>query len=302
MEKRTFMAFGLAIVTWASAFPVIRIALTAYSPSQLAFFRFGVASLVLFCVATGGRFKLPPLRDLVRMTMLGTIGIAIYALALGYGQKQVPAGSASLLISSSPVWMVGIAALIGRERPALGQLAGIAVSFSGVVLIATGRGIGFSSGRHVLAVLVAAIAGAVYTIAQRPFVARYGALKMTIAAIFGGALALAPAAVGLPAAIRAAPASATFGVLFLAIVPSIVGYASWAYASARASAAVAGSALYLVPAVSMVLSNLLLGEVPSAAALAGGALVLAGVAAIHRRARPAPVVQMPVRDVTRTAA
>src|SRR5262249_14942671 len=106
---------------------------------------------------------------------------------------------------------------------------------------------------------------------------------------------------GLPAAIRAAPASATFAVLFLAIVPSIVGYASWAYASARASAAVAGSALYLVPAVCMALSHLLLGRVPSAAVLAGGALVLAGVAAVHRRAR-SRVVQMPVRDVTRRAA
>src|SRR5262249_43047312 len=160
------------------------------SPSQLAFSRFGTASLLLFAMAAAARLKLPPLRDLVRMAMLGTIGIAIYAVALGYGQKQVPAGSASLLISSSPVWMVLISTLIGRERHTLGQLAGVAVSFSGVILIATGRGIGFSSGPHALAVLVAAIAGAVYTIAQRPFVARYGALKMTIAAIFGGALAL----------------------------------------------------------------------------------------------------------------
>jgi hypothetical protein len=69
-----------------------------------------------------------------------------------------------------------------------------------------------------------------------------------------------------------------------AFFPGALGYAGWAYVSARASAAVAGSALYLVPAVSMLLSHLVLGEVPSAAALAGGALVLAGVAAVHRRA------------------
>jgi drug/metabolite transporter (DMT)-like permease len=44
----------------------------------------------------------------------------------------------------------------------------------------------------------------------------------------------------------------------------------------------------------MVLSNLLLGEVPSGRALIGGALVLAGVAVVHRRAavRPAPVVEI----------
>jgi len=308
MDKRTVGAFGFAVVTWASAFPAIRIALAAYSPSQLAFFRFALAGLVLFGIGAAARFRMPPLRDLLRMALLGTIGIAFYAVALGYGQKQVPAGSASLLIASAPVWMVVIAAAIGRERPGYGTLIGIAVSFSGVVAIAAGRGFGFASAPHTLAVLAAAIAGAVYTIAQKSLVSRYGALRFTIAAAWGGALVLLPAAAGLPAAVHAAPASATIAVVYLAIFPGALGYASWSYAAARASAAVAGSALYLIPGVSMVLSNLLLGEVPSGRALIGGALVLAGVAVVHRRAavRPAPVVQIvpapAAEPVARTAA
>ncbi len=99
--------------------------------------------------------------------------------------------------------------------------------------------------------------------------ARYGALRFTIVAVWGGALALLPAAAGLPATVRAAPASATRAVLYLAVVPGALGYAAWAYVIARASSAAAGSALYLIPAVSMVLSHLLLGEVPSGLALAG---------------------------------
>jgi drug/metabolite transporter (DMT)-like permease len=308
MERRTLGAFAFAVVAWASAFPAIRIALAAYSPSQLAFFRFAVAGLVLFGIGAVARYRLPPPRDLLRMALLGTIGIAFYAVALGYGQKQVPAGSASLLIASAPVWMVVIAAAIGRERPGYGTLLGIAISFSGVVAIAAGRGFGFASASHTLAVLAAAVAGAVYTIAQKPLVSRYGALRFTIAAACGGALVLAPAAAGLPAAVHAAPASATIAVLYLAIFPGALGYASWSYASSRASAAVAGSALYLVPAVSMVLSNLLLGEVPSGRALIGGALVLAGVAVVHRRAAhpAAPVVKIvpapAAKRVVRTAA
>ena len=290
MDKRSLLAFGLAVLTWASAFPAIRLALEAYSPAQLAFFRFATAGAVLLLIAAAARMPLPPWRDLVRMMAIGTIGVALYAVALNYGETQVPAGSASLLISSSPVWMVIIAGVVARERPALRQIAAIAISFSGVALIASGGGIGISSPRHALAVLLAALAGATYTILQRPLVAKYGAVRTTIAAIVGGALALSPAAAGLPAIVRTAPHPATLAVLFLAIVPSIVGYASWAYASARASAIVAGSALYLIPAVAMALSNLMLGEVPSAVALAGGALVLAGVAAVHRR--PAPVITL----------
>src|SRR5206468_950385 len=134
--------------------------------------------------------------------------------------------SASLLIASAPVWMVVIAAAIGRERPTLRTLLGIAISFSGVALIAAGRGIAFSSGPHTLAVLAAAVAGAVFTIAQRPFVSKYGALPFTIVAVWGGALALSPAAVGLPAAVHAAPLSATLAIVFLAIIPGALGYAS----------------------------------------------------------------------------
>jgi drug/metabolite transporter (DMT)-like permease len=74
------------------------------------------------------------------------------------------------------------------------------------------------------------------------------------------------------------------------VVPGALGYASWSYALGRASATAAASALYLIPAVSMVLSHLVLGEVPSGFALAGGALVLLGVAAVHRRAAKKPAV------------
>jgi drug/metabolite transporter (DMT)-like permease len=221
---------------------------------------------------------------MLRIALLGVLGIAIYAVALGYGQKQVPAGSASLLIASAPVWMVVIAAAIGRERPTARTLLGIGISFSGVVLIAAGRGLGLSFGPHAAAVLAAALATAAYNVAQRPLVARYGALRFTIVAVWGAALALLPAAGGLVGTIRAAPLPATLAIVYLAIFPAALGFAGWAYVSTRASAAAAGSALYLVPAVSMVLSHLVLGEVPSAAALAGGALVLAGVAAVHRRA------------------
>jgi drug/metabolite transporter (DMT)-like permease len=284
MNARTLWMLAFTVLVWASAFPAIRIALTAYSPAQLAFFRFTVAGVFLLGIGAAARLRPPAPRDFLHIALLGVVGMAVYAVALGFGQKQVPAGTASLLIASAPVWMVAIAAAIGRERPTARALVGIGISFSGVALIAAGRGLGLAFGPHALAVLAAAIATATYNVAQRPLVARYGALRFTIVAVWGGALALLPAAGGLLGAVRAAPLPATLAILYLAIFPSALGQTAWAQVSARASATAAGSALYLVPAVSMVLSHLVLGEVPSLTALAGGALILAGVAAVHRRA------------------
>jgi drug/metabolite transporter (DMT)-like permease len=305
MDKRTGSAMAFTVVSWASAFPAIRVALKAYTPAQLGFFRFTVAGLLLLGIGAMMRLRIPAPRDLLRMAALGVLGIALYALGLGYGQKQVPAGSASLLIASSPVWMVLIAAALGRERPSAKALLGIGISFAGVALIAGRSGAGLSFEPHAAAVLGAAIAAAAFSVAQRGLVLRYGALRVTIGAVWGGTLALLPAAGGLLPAMQHAPLSATLSVLYLAVVPGALGYAAWAYVSARASAAAAGSALYFVPAVSMLLSHLLLGEVPSAIAIAGGALVLAGVAVVHRRAgssRVAAATPQPVAAAVQRAA
>jgi drug/metabolite transporter (DMT)-like permease len=48
---------------------------------------------------------------------------------------------------------------------------------------------------------------------------------------------------------------------------------------------VAGSFLYLVPAVVVVLAWALLGELPTAPSLAGGGLVVAGVVIVQRLKR-----------------
>src|SRR5882724_11098608 len=102
MYPRTLWSLAFAVLAWASAFPAIRIALTAYSPAQLAFFRFVVAGVVLLAIGAAARLRPPALRDLLRIGLLGVLGISVYAVALGYGQKQIPAGSASLLIASAP--------------------------------------------------------------------------------------------------------------------------------------------------------------------------------------------------------
>src|SRR5262245_58989207 len=129
-------ALGAAVLTWASSFPLIRMALESYSPAQLAFLRYSIVSAVLFAYTRVTRAALPPLRDTIRLALLGVLGMAVYALLLMHGQREVPAGEASLIISSSPVWMVLLAALFAGERPSLAGTLSVAVSFAGTAVIA----------------------------------------------------------------------------------------------------------------------------------------------------------------------
>jgi len=300
MSRRSFAfspraALAMCVVTWASAFPAIRIALEGFAPLQMALLRHIIASAVFVAYAVATRVRLPRLGDFLRIAGLGTLGLALYGVLLGYGQTGVSAGAASLLIATSPVWMLILAATFSGERPAPRVLAAMLVSFLGAALIAGSHGGGVRGfGLPAFAVLAAAAVGATYTIFLRPYTARYGAMTVTMVSAWGATLALLPGLPGLVRALPAAPPAAIGAAIYLGAIPAVIGYAAWAYGAARSTAASAGVALYIIPVATMVLSYLILGEVPTLASIGGGALVLAGVVGVNLRSRLSAAVP-PIR-------
>jgi drug/metabolite transporter (DMT)-like permease len=91
-----------------------------------------------------------------------------------------------------------------------------------------------------------------------------------------GCLPFAPT-LASEAAGAGAGAGAIGWTIYLGLVPTAIGFATWTFALRRTSAGRMGSLLYLVPVVATVLGWALLGETPPALAAAGGALCLAGV-------------------------
>ncbi len=78
--------------------------------------------------------------------------------------------------------------------------------------------------------------------------------------------------------VGAAPFAATAGIVYMGLFPTAIAFGTWSYALAHTSAGRLSSSSYLVPALAVLLSWLLLGEAPVPLALVGGALCLAGVA------------------------
>jgi drug/metabolite transporter (DMT)-like permease len=276
---RARLALMVTILAWSSSFPAIRVALDSFSPAHVALLRYCVATLALgLCVWRSGA-PLPPRRDLARIAVIGALGLGIYNVALAAGEVTVPAGTASLLIATAPIWMAVIAASIGRERIGRRAALGLVVGFAGVGVV---QGGGFALDGGVLLLLLAAALQAGYSMAQRPLVERHGAITFLFCAAASATLVLLPTAAGVPAALAAASPRALGAIVFLGLVPGALGYATWAYASTRVSTTAAGAALYLVPPCALLLGWLVLGETPAPSALAGGALVLAGVALARR--------------------
>jgi drug/metabolite transporter (DMT)-like permease len=92
------------------------------------------------------------------------------------------------------------------------------------------------------------------------------------------------AELALGATLRLSGAGAA-AVLYSAFGSLLLAYAGWSYVVTRLGAARAGVTMHLMPAISVVLAAVFLGERPYWYHFAGVALILAGVALASLRAR-----------------
>jgi drug/metabolite transporter (DMT)-like permease len=278
-------------VLWASAFPAISVAVAGLGPAGLSVARLGVASVALALAAPFAGVRRPRARDLPLIGLCGLAGMTAYQLLLNLGERVVPAGTASLLVATAPVYASLLAIWFLGERPTRRRWAGSAVAFAGSAVIAVSHGLGF--GAAALVVLAAAVAQAVFHTAQKPLLARYTGFEVTVYAMWAGTLFIAPWTGSLVRALcqpgRAhASAGAIGAAVFLGVAPSAVGFVLWAYALARMDVGRATTALYLVPAAAILIALVWLGQVPSPTELIGGAIALAGVVLASAPSSPSP--------------
>src|SRR5207248_3081907 len=129
--------------------------------SELAEFRYAVASIAMFAIFVCKRRTAPKAQDLPRLLLSGFIGIGIYNLALNTGELTVNAGSASFVGNTVPIFTALFARLVLAERLNALAFVGFVVSFAGATLLAFSRG-SFSLNTGILFVLLAAVSQAVY--------------------------------------------------------------------------------------------------------------------------------------------
>jgi drug/metabolite transporter (DMT)-like permease len=280
-----FFALAVTILAWGSAFVAIRVALRGYTPTELSVLRMGTAAAVLAAVALVNRTRMPHRRDLPHIFLVGLTGMTLYHLFLNSGEVDVPAGTASLLVATAPVFAALLARLLLNERLNRVGWGGIFLALSGSVAIALGENGGFTLQRGALLVLGASFVQATFFTIQKPLLSRYSPLEVTMYGSIIGALLLSPLGGGLPQAIGSADTAATLAVLWLAVGASVLGFVAWGYALARINVSIAVSTLYSVPVVALSVGWFLLDEVPTFTSLAGGLVALAGVALVTTKGK-----------------
>lgn len=283
---RALLAAALTVVLWASAFVFIRTAGADFSPGALALGRLVSGSVVLMAILLMTGTGLPPRAALRGILVSGLLWFGVYMVALNWAEQYVDAGTAALVINTGPVMIALLGGLFLGEGFPGRLMAGIAVAFTGAIVVGLAGSEGTATVLGVLLCVVAATAWAVAVLAQKPALAYGSALQVTTGGCVVGTLLCLPFTGQLISEAAAAPLSATLSLVYLGVFPTAVAFTTWAYALARMTAGQVGATTYAVPALVVVMSWLFIGEVPGRPALAGGALCLLGVAITRWRPRP----------------
>lgn len=285
-DRKAVLAAAVTVVLWASAFVAIRSAVEHYTPGALALGRLLAGSITLGAILLVRREGWPARAAWPGIVISGVLWFGVYMVALNWGEQEVDAGTAAMVVNVGPVLIALLSGWVLKEGFPRKLLLGMAVSFSGAALVGVSMSDGGrSSVLGVVLCVVAAASWAAAVLAQKPALKHASALQVTAFGCMIGTVACLPFSGQLITGVAQAPLSSTLNLVYLGVFPTALAFTTWAYALARTTAGNMGATTYVVPALVVLMAWLALGEVPGWLTFAGGALCLVGVAISRARQR-----------------
>lgn len=287
-----FLMMMLAIVFWALAFPFIQIGLDRLSFINLTIMRFFVVcvTFLILIVLKRNWFSKIYKKDIPSIFLLGFFGVMVYHFGLNYGEQYITAGAASLIIATSPVYIVILAAVFLKEKITFFKFLGILLALFGVIIISIlgkqGEKIQIQTAFAAIAVLIAAIVSAFYTITGKKLLSRYNGLSLTAYAILFGSIILIPLSIfnsSLINEVSNMQSVTWFAVIFLGVFSTVIGYGIWYMALEIKTASEISVYLYAIPVLSTIASYILFKDAITIFFILGGIFVIIGIVLVNMK-------------------
>jgi drug/metabolite transporter (DMT)-like permease len=284
-----WIALACVYFYWGTTYLGIRVAIETTPPVLLVAIRFTISGALLLIGARIKGHYIPSLRDpeFWWTSLYGLGMLAIGNTCLSIAEQWIPAGLASLFVTTSPFWMVGVDALVpGGERFRPRILWGMLIGLSGVViLLLPGAGAASISPGVIPALLVLQLGNvgwSVGSIFQRRLPSKaHPIVSGAIQQLTTGLLFWIPAML-----LQKEPYQMTWrgslAILYLATFGSIIGYSAYLYALDKLPVALVSTYTYVNPIVACVLGWLLLNEPFGVREVIAMVVIFAGVAIVRR--------------------
>ncbi|MBF0305999.1 MAG: EamA family transporter [Alphaproteobacteria bacterium] len=268
----------LVAAVWGFNFVVIKLGLGSFPPILFSALRFTLAALPFLWFYRDG----PGVGWRWVLGIGAALGLFKFSFLFVGMDLGMPAGLSSLVLQTQAAFTVLFAALALGERPSRRNLAGMGLAFAGIALIGDDLGQAGALGPFLLVILAAACWGVSNVLMKRAAARDATRLMVWVSAVPPLPLLLLSLTWEGPDRVGSALSGMDWGALgavaYVAFGATILGFGLWGWLLRRHPAAVVAPFSLLVPVFGMSSAALMLGETPTLASLAGGALVVGGVA------------------------
>ena len=287
-RRAAFSLYALLVLIWSSTWVAIKIGLEDAPALLGAGVRFALAGVLLLGFAAARR---RPLRTDAPLAL--TLGLLPFAFCYGlvyWGEQYIPSGLTAVLFGVMPLYTAVLAALLLADEPLRARvLLGLALALAGLSLAfaeSLKLGSAHKAALGAMAVVLSPLGAALGNVAIKR---RAGGLDAIVlngwGMLGGGGLLLALSALTEDWGQAAWGAKALGSILYLAVVGSAVAFVTLTVLLREMSAQASSFIALMIPFGALGFGALLYDEPITGRAVAGAALVVAGLVAARARPR-----------------
>lgn len=280
-----FMLLGSVSLLWGVNWPAMKLALGAFDPWTFRFACLLAGGVTLLAVAVMGRRSLRvPRADIGPMIVSTILNVTGWQVFSGLGLTMMPAGRASIIAFTMPLWASLLAAVLLGERLTRARMAGLGLGLAGMACLLVPDIARIAAAPWgVLCMLAAAVSWAGGTVAVKRHRWSMDSVSLT-----GWQLLLGGVPVGVGMALLGHPADGfahatavnLWAALYAVSLPVSYSYWAWYRVVALFPANVASMGTLAIPVIGVLSSAALLGEAIGWPEIAALVLVLSALALV----------------------
>ena len=283
------------MLLWGSSFIAMKVAVMAFHPMLVILARMTIASLLFSLAWRGLRHVHYHKGDWRLFLFMGLCEPGLYFIFEGYALRYTSASQAGMVAAILPVLVAVLAWFSLRERLTPQAKAGLLLSVAGVVWLSTAGQATEHAPNPVLGntlEFLAMTSAAGYMVTLKHLTSRYPSFFLTAVQAFVGVLFFSPSLL-LPGAELPDPMPfwGLVAVLYLGSFVTVGAYGLYNFGMSRLPATQASAYTNLIPVISLILGQAMLGETFTRPQYLASVLVLVGVFLTQKgmpRSRPSP--------------
>ncbi len=289
-NKAAYVALAIVSVVWGTTYLAMRIGVETFPPMLFAGIRHTVAGLTLFAtLKLSGRWIPLSIKETANHVLAGVLMLSLANGVIGWAERYIPSGLAALIVSSMPIYVVGINYASGIDRKPLNGkiIAGLLLGLGGVVLIFRDNLKDLANSQYLLGVIATFLSslcwalGSIYS-KHRP--TKANSFVNATAQLLGGGIVLlivSPFVDDL-SELKHVTADSIYALAYLIVFGSLLSFICYLYALDKLPVGLVSVYAYINPFIAIALGFAVLNEKVTWITALALLLTLLGVYLINR--------------------